>query len=82
MQPFAESDVQARVERDNPWWNDPAAIPAESAYPRRVYFAPFKSLALNFNIRRATVLLGPRRVGKTVMDRRNKMVRSSRDQFL
>jgi uncharacterized protein len=67
MQPFADADVQARVERDNPWWNDPAAVPPEAKYPRRVYFEPFKSLALNFGIRRATVLLGPRRVGKTVM---------------
>src|SRR5207247_2201522 len=56
-----------RIERDNPWWND--AIPAipEAQFPRRVYFAPFKSLALNFEVRRATVLLGPRRVGKTVI---------------
>lgn len=67
MQPFADADVQARVERDNPWWNDPAAAPPEAKYPRRVYFEPFKSLALNFGIRRATMLLGPRHVGKTVM---------------
>lgn len=39
----------------------------EASYPRRVYFAPFKDLALNFGVRRAAVLLGPRRVGKTVM---------------
>lgn len=39
----------------------------EAAMRRRVYFEPFRNLALNFNVTRAPVLLGPRRVGKTVM---------------
>jgi uncharacterized protein len=64
---IAESDIKLRVERDNPWWADPAALIPEASYPRRVYFEPFKRLALDLDVRRATVLLGPRRVGKTVM---------------
>src|SRR5437764_8480107 len=67
MLPIAQADIQLRIERDNPWWKGlDRAIP-EADHPRRVYFVPFKSLALNFDIRRATILLGPRRVGKTFM---------------
>ncbi|GAG55102.1 unnamed protein product, partial [marine sediment metagenome] len=35
--------------------------------PRRLYFDLFKPLAFESSIRRALVLMGPRRVGKTVM---------------
>lgn len=69
MEQITRADIEARVARDNPWWDNPQAIIPESEFPRRAYFASFKSLALNFAVRRATVLLGPRRVGKTVMVR-------------
>ncbi len=67
MQPISEADIKVRIARDNPWWDDPAYQLPEAAFPRRVYFVPLKTLALDFSVRRATVLLGPRRVGKTVM---------------
>lgn len=67
MLQISENDIRLRVERDNPWWGNTADALPESTFRRRVYFAPFFSLALNYKIRRATVLLGPRRVGKTVM---------------
>lgn len=67
MEPISEKDIQARIERDNPWWRDSSFTIPEAAYPRRVYFRPFKELALNFGVRRAAVLLGPRRVGKTFL---------------
>ncbi len=35
--------------------------------PRKLYFDLFKPLIYEKNIRRAVVLMGPRRVGKTVM---------------
>jgi uncharacterized protein len=60
-------DIKLRIERDNYWWSEPERGVIEAALPRRVYFDPFKSLALNFDVKRATVLLGPRRVGKTVI---------------
>lgn len=69
MEQITRADIQARIARDNPWWANPQAILPEAAYPRRVYFAPFKALALNYPVKRATILLGPRRVGKTVMTR-------------
>lgn len=67
MDRISEDDIKARIARDNPWWTSPDYTAPEASFVRRVYFAPFKALALNFDIRRATVLLGPRRVGKTVM---------------
>ena len=67
MLEISEADIRQRIERDNPWWADSAFIIAESKFPRRVYFEPFKALALNPGLQRAAVLLGPRRVGKTVM---------------
>ena len=51
----------------DPWWNNADLILPEWTSPKRVYFASFKNLALNFAVKRATVLLGPRRVGKTYM---------------
>lgn len=66
MREIDQKDIHARIIRDNPWWDPGKSIP-ESSFPRRVYFQPFKNLALNFGIRRAAILLGPRRVGKTVM---------------
>jgi predicted AAA+ superfamily ATPase len=67
MLEITELDVKRRLGRDNPWWDTPPARPLEAHWQRRVYFKPFKALALRFDVRRATVLLGPRRVGKTVM---------------
>lgn len=67
MQPISEEDIKARIARDNPWWEQIDFQLPEAVAPRRVYFSPFKQLALNFDVRRATVLLGPRRVGKTFM---------------
>jgi len=67
MQSISESDIKVRIERDNPWWGDGVFVVPESLHPKRVYFESFKHLALNFDVKRASVLLGPRRVGKTFM---------------
>ncbi len=66
MDTISRDDILARIARDNPWWS-PGAQVVEWGYVRRTYFASFASLALNRTIRRAAVLLGPRRVGKTVL---------------
>lgn len=67
MQAIATPEIRLRIERDNPWWRVNGSKIIEADYPRRVYFPPFQALALNFDVRRATILLGPRRVGKTVI---------------
>lgn len=61
-------EVQRRLSLDNPWWRAGGGIdPEEARWPRRAYFPPFCRLALDTRVRRAVVLIGPRRVGKTVM---------------
>lgn len=61
-------EVQRRLGIDNPWWKAGAGIdPEEASWPRRAYFPHFSQLALETAVRRAIVLIGPRRVGKTVM---------------
>jgi uncharacterized protein len=68
MDSIGQAEIERRLTQHNLWWSEPiqSALP-EGASPKRVYFAPFKALALNFGVRRATILLGPRRVGKTFM---------------
>lgn len=61
-------EVQRRLGADNPWWKAGSGIdPEEALWPRRAYFPHFSRLALETAVRRAIVLIGPRRVGKTVM---------------
>lgn len=61
-------EVERRLALDNPWWRPGGGIDAEEArWPRRAYFRQFSELVLRAEVRRAVVLAGPRRVGKTVM---------------
>ena len=61
-------EVQRRFNLDNPWWRAGQGIDAqEEAWPRRAYFESFAQWALQAPVKRAVVLIGPRRVGKTVM---------------
>lgn len=61
-------DVQRRLNIDNPWWRAGQGVDTEEdGWPRRAYFSQFARLALDTLVRRAVVLIGPRRVGKTVM---------------
>jgi hypothetical protein len=59
MLQISEPDIKARVERDNPWWASPAGVIPEADHLRRVYFEPFRRLALDYTVRRAAILLGP-----------------------
>ncbi|MBK9614225.1 MAG: ATP-binding protein [Uliginosibacterium sp.] len=61
-------EVQKRLALENPWWIAGSGVDAERrAWPRRAYFAPFFRLIKETSVHRAIVLVGPRRVGKTVM---------------
>lgn len=61
-------EVQRRLADDNPWWVAGGGIERERrTWPRRDYFAPFVRLVRDVDVRRAVVLIGPRRIGKTVM---------------
>lgn len=67
MLEIAKSDVQKSLRRDNPWWVAEHKPPSANAQRHRAYFSRFADLALDWSIRRSTILMGPRRVGKTVM---------------
>jgi hypothetical protein len=64
----SEAEIRKRMSFDNPWWTESAGIDADIAgMPKRTYFGPFYEMVTDRSINRAVVLMGPRRVGKTVM---------------
>lgn len=68
MQEISSVDIIQRIRVENPWWEgDHGIAPAYRAMKRRPYFALFFPLVRDTSVRRAVVLMGPRRVGKTVM---------------
>ena len=67
MLTISKNEIISRLHFDNPWWETNSVEKRYSAYPRRFYFEPFYKLIKESSINRAAVLMGPRRVGKTVM---------------
>ena len=67
LQPFSEDQILDRLRFENPWWVTGAVENFYTTMRRRVYFELFKPVVTEMDIRRAVVLMGPRRVGKTVM---------------
>ncbi|QQQ40897.1 MULTISPECIES: ATP-binding protein [Stenotrophomonas] len=67
MLEIAKEDVVARMRFDNPWWSDKQPDIPFSISPRRRYFPTFLEKIRNTKVKRAVILMGPRRVGKTVM---------------
>ena len=68
MLEIAEEDVIRRLYFDNPWWKTGQGTDSYfQVMPKRTYFGPFFDLVKEGSISRAVVLMGPRRVGKTVM---------------
>lgn len=52
---------------ENPWWDGTGIRDDYARMKRRAYFERFLQLASQTDVRRAVVLMGPRRVGKTVL---------------
>jgi len=68
MREISEHEILERLNFDNPWWSESVGIDPEfRRFPERAYLPLFKKLVLEHNINRAVILMGPRRVGKTVM---------------
>ena len=68
MQDIPRKQVIARIQAENSWWEAPHQIPAPDADLRpRAYLDGFLALVQALTIRRAVLLMGPRRVGKTVL---------------
>jgi predicted AAA+ superfamily ATPase len=64
---ISKKQVLDRIRFENPWWVDGTIESDFNDMPRRLYFELFKPLVKEREIKRAVVLMGPRRVGKTVM---------------
>ena len=68
FQSFSVADIHKRILLDNPWWADSGQI---DAFYRRFLPRPYLKLLFPLitdrRLNRAVVLMGPRRVGKTVM---------------
>jgi predicted AAA+ superfamily ATPase len=56
-----------RLRQENPWWATGTIDDDYIQLQRRLYFDLFYPLVEDISIRRAVILMGPRRVGKTVM---------------
>jgi uncharacterized protein len=69
MATIPTEQVHQRLRQDNPWWQGGSEpeIGEASSYRSRFYLDLLLPLLQDRAIRRAIVLLGPRRVGKTVL---------------
>jgi len=64
---ISEKDIIDRLRFENPWWQDKKIPDFYGKLPEREYFKSFLPIVQNTTVHRAVVLMGPRRVGKTVM---------------
>ncbi|MCX6161968.1 MAG: ATP-binding protein [Ignavibacteriae bacterium] len=67
LTPFSDQLVIDRFRLENPWWTDGKTEEEYNSKKRRLYFSLFSPLVKQTDVKRALVLMGPRRVGKTVM---------------
>ena len=68
MLSIPDKEVVLRLKAESPWWGPPHTVGPQFAELRpRAYLPPFLALVRERSVRRAVVLLGPRRVGKTVL---------------
>jgi predicted AAA+ superfamily ATPase len=59
--------IVERLRYDNPWWVSKQVHIVHGTMAKRLYFSLFYPFVTEKNVNRALVLMGPRRVGKTVM---------------
>lgn len=68
MKNVSREQILQRLGRENPWWQAPHQVPdIYHEWHPRSYLTSFFSLVRQHDVRRAIVLMGPRRVGKTVL---------------
>ncbi len=65
--PLSEEQVIDRLKQENPWWATGTVDEDYTKMQKRLYFDLFYPLVEDISIKRAVILMGPRRVGKTVM---------------
>lgn len=64
---YQKDQVLDRIRYDNPWWTTSHIEQYFNEMPRRLYLDQFYSIVSDISLRRGIILMGPRRVGKTVM---------------
>lgn len=68
MRAISNDQVVRRIQTENVWWGTANKIPEDyDKYRFRAYFKIFYPLIKDFSVKRAVLLMGPRRVGKTVL---------------
>ena len=68
MRKISDNQILNRIRFENPWWISPELMPESiTRWKPRPYLELFHKLIVDRSIQRAPVLMGPRRVGKTVM---------------
>ncbi|MDO3644684.1 ATP-binding protein [Mucilaginibacter sp. L3T2-6] len=67
LKAFSEVQIIDKIKFENPWWESGRIEDFYTSMKRRLYYRLFKPLIKQSQIKRAVVLMGPRRVGKTVM---------------
>lgn len=68
MEPIPKAQVIKRIRTENMWWNYPHQITnLYYHFGHRAYFDLLLPLVTETSVRRAVLLMGPRRVGKTVL---------------
>jgi hypothetical protein len=67
LTPIPNELIASKMTYENPWWESNKIEPEYDGFKRRLYFDLFFKLVEDLEIKRAVVLMGPRRVGKTVL---------------
>ncbi|MGE0395076.1 MAG: ATP-binding protein [Kofleriaceae bacterium] len=70
LRKISDEKVISRIRLENRWWETGRIDDHHDRFRRREYFASFASLVQEIrgsNLARAPILMGPRRVGKTVL---------------
>lgn len=68
MKAVTDKEIKRKIEIENPWWGEQEGIDEFfTGMKHRAYLDSFYKLVKEREVRRAVVLMGPRRVGKTVM---------------
>ena len=62
-----KSEIINRLQDENPWWVSGEVDTLYQKMTRRLYFESFYPYVKKGDVRRAVVLMGPKRVGKTIM---------------
>lgn len=67
MLTISDEEIYDGMRIENPWWSGASVVNAIAGFPERSYLRTFKDVVLQRSVHRSVILLGPRRVGKTVM---------------